>query len=82
LCISGNETFNEEIPSGRRGNEVASVLTHVETFFQMTEYLKAEVHTYMTSATVKRLIKFCLKHTGRKEKASEINATQRRKYYS
>jgi hypothetical protein len=33
LCVTDIENFNEGMTSGRRGNKVASVLRHVETFF-------------------------------------------------
>ena len=39
FCITDSENFKEEITSGRRGNKVVSVLKHVETFFQMMEYI-------------------------------------------
>jgi hypothetical protein len=53
----------------------------------MMEYFTTEVHTYVydlcpCEALSSGVIKFYLKHAGRKAKASEINATQRRKYYS
>jgi hypothetical protein len=49
FCVPDNKNINEESTSGRRENKIVSLIKHVETFFQMTEYLATEVDTNMTS---------------------------------